>query len=80
MGSIFSICSQYPAAFVAPQQAAYEVPENGGPVQVCVQATNVGGGFSINYNTEPRSPVEAEGGKTSVLNAHTLYAHMFKNA
>ena len=49
---------------MAPEQTAYEVFESDGTVQVCVQAMNVDVGFSINYSTESRSPVEAMGGKS----------------
>ena len=42
---------------------SYDVPENDGSVLVCVAATNVDGGFTVNYNTEPKNPVDAMGGE-----------------
>ena len=63
---------------MAPQLPIYNVPENDGTVQVCVQATNVDGEFQVNYNTEPTVPVDAMGGKTKYTHAYFILC-MFTN-
>ena len=66
-------------ALISFESPAYVVPENGGPVEVCLmKSAPTAQGFTVQLEARQTQPTEATGKGWEEYSSHTMYMRVFQ--